>query len=27
VVYSIFERLKPGTNSAGKSDGENAAAL
>jgi HAE1 family hydrophobic/amphiphilic exporter-1 len=27
VVYSIFERLRPGTTSAGKSDGENAADL
>jgi HAE1 family hydrophobic/amphiphilic exporter-1 len=27
VVYSIFERLKPGTTSAGKSDAENAADL
>jgi len=27
VVYSIFERLRPGTTSAGKSDAENAAAL
>lgn len=27
VVYSVFERLRPGTTSAGKSDTENAAAL